>query len=295
MMKLKKLFTLLFFVFSTLIYAQSVSGIINDNEGMPLPGATVVNLNTSEGTTTDFDGNFSIKSSLDDILQISFIGFQTYEFQVSGLSDIINIQLEPGNELEEVVVSSFGFEKKTKSLGYSVSQVDGDEMSRVKSSNPLQALRGKIAGVNISNNASGVKGSTRVVIRGSSSFNGSNQPLYIIDGISIQNEQLGTAGEWGGIDGGDGLSTINPDDIKSVSVLKGGAAAALYGSRASNGVILITTKNGSNAEKGLGVEISNQTTYTRINDFFNPQLSYGNGLLGVASTNVNRSFQFMGT
>ena len=96
------------------------------------------------------------------------------KFQV--LSDIINIQLEPGNELEEVVVSSFGFEKKTKSLGYSVSQVDGDEMSRVKSSNPLQALRGKIAGVNISNNASGVKGSTRVVIRGSSSFNGSNQP-----------------------------------------------------------------------------------------------------------------------
>ena len=294
MMKLKKLFTLLFFVFSTLIYAQSVSGIINDNQGMPLPGATVVNLNTSEGTTTDFDGNFSIESSLDDILQISFIGFQTYQFQVSGLTDIINIQLEPGNELEEVVVSSFGFEKKTKSLGYSVSQVDGDEMSRVKSSNPLQALRGKIAGVNISNNASGVKGSTRVVIRGSSSFNGSNQPLYVIDGISIQNEQLGTAGEWGGIDGGDGLSTINPDDIKSVSVLKGGAAAALYGSRASNGVILITTKNGSNAEKGLGVELSNQTTFSRINNFFNPQLSYGNGLLGVASTNELDPFNSWG-
>ena len=206
----------------------------------------------------------------------------------------INIQLEPGNELEEVVVSSFGFEKKTKSLGYSVTQVEGDEVSRVKSTNPLQALRGKVAGVNISNNASGVKGSTRVVIRGSSSFNGSNQPLYIIDGISIQNEQLGTAGEWGGIDGGDGLSTINPDDIKSVSVLKGGAAAALYGSRASNGVILITTKNGSQAEKGLGVELSNQTTYTKINDFFNPQMSYGNGLLGVASTNSLDPFNSWG-
>lgn len=285
MMKLKKLFTLSFFVFSTLIYAQSVSGIINDNDGLPLPGATVVNLNTSEGVTTDFDGNFSIESSIDDILQVSYLGFQTYEFQVTGFSDIINIQLEIGNELKEVVVSSFGFEKKTKSIGYSVTQVEGDEVSRVKSTNPLQALRGKIAGVNINNNASGIKGSTRVVIRGSSSFNGSNQPLYIIDGISIQNEQLGTAGEWGGVDGGDGLSTINPDDIKSISVLKGGAAAALYGSRASNGVILITTKNGSDAEKGLGVELSNQTTYTRINDFFNPQMSYGNGLLGLASIN----------
>ena len=130
----------------------------------------------------------------------------------------MTIQLKEGNQLEEVVVSSFGFEKKTKALGYSVSQVEGDEISRVKSTNPLQALRGKVAGVNISNNASGIKGSTRVVIRGSSSFNGSNQPLYIIDGISIQNEQLGTAGEWGGVDAGDGLSAINPDDIKSISV-----------------------------------------------------------------------------
>ena len=296
MMKIKQiLFTsLLSLVLSTSLYAQSIKGTINDNEGMPLPGATIINLNTSNGVSTDFDGQFSIEASLDDVLQISYIGFETFDFKVSNVSDALDIQLEPGNQLEEVVVSSFGFEKKTKSLGYSVTQVEGDELSRVKSTNPLQALRGKVAGVNISNNASGVKGSTRVVIRGNSSFNGSNQPLYIIDGISIQNEQLGTAGEWGGIDAGDGLSTINPDDIKSVSVLKGGAAAALYGSRASNGVILITTKNGSQAEKGLGVELSNQTTYTKINDFFNPQMSYGNGLLGVASTNSLDPFNSWG-
>ena len=295
-MKIKQiLFTsLLSLVLSTSLYAQSIKGTINDNEGMPLPGATIINLNTSNGVSTDFDGQFSIEASLDDVLQISYIGFETFDFKISNVSDALDIQLEPGNQLEEVVVSSFGFEKKTKSLGYSVTQVEGDELSRVKSTNPLQALRGKVAGVNISNNASGVKGSTRVVIRGNSSFNGSNQPLYIIDGISIQNEQLGTAGEWGGIDAGDGLSTINPDDIKSVSVLKGGAAAALYGSRASNGVILITTKNGSQAEKGLGVELSNQTTYTKINDFFNPQMSYGNGLLGVASTNSLDPFNSWG-
>jgi len=275
----------LFFVFSISLNAQSISGIINDSEGLPLPGATILNLNTSDGVSADFDGKFSIDASVDDVLEISFVGFETFELKISNLTADFTIQLKQGNELEEVVVSSFGFEKKTKALGYSVSQVEGDEISRVKSTNPLQALRGKVAGVNISNNASGIKGSTRVVIRGSSSFNGSNQPLYIIDGISIQNEQLGTAGEWGGVDAGDGLSAINPDDIKSISVLKGGAAAALYGSRASNGVILVTTKNGSQASKGLGVELSNQTIFTGINDNFKPQNSYGNGLLGVASTN----------
>jgi len=284
----------LFFVFSISLNAQSISGIINDSEGLPLPGATIQNLNTLDGVSTDFDGKFSIDASLDDVLEISFIGFETFQLKISNLSDDFTIQLELGNELDEVVVSSFGFEKKTKALGYSVTQVEGDEMSRVKSTNPLQALRGKVAGVNISNNASGIKGSTRVVIRGSSSFNGSNQPLYIIDGISIQNEQLGTAGEWGGIDGGDGLSTINPDDIKSISVLKGGAAAALYGSRASNGVILITTKDGGLERQGLGVEISNQTIFTQINDNFNPQMSYGNGLLGVASTNSLDPFNSWG-
>jgi len=296
MNNIKKLvcFTLLTFLFTSITFAQSTSGTISDMDGLPLPGATVVNLNTSNGVTSDFDGKFTIETSVDDVLQFTYVGYKPAEVTVSQSNDDINIRLVQGNELEEVVVTSFGFEKKTKSLGYSVTQVEGDEISRVKSTNPLQALRGKVAGVNISNNASGIKGSTRVVIRGASSFNGSNQPLYIIDGISIQNEQLGTAGEWGGVDAGDGLSAINPDDIKSISVLKGGAAAALYGSRASNGVILVTTKNGSEASKGLGVEISNQTIFTGINDNFNPQMSYGNGLLGVASTNSLDPFNSWG-
>ena len=285
MNNIKKLvcFSLLTVAFISALKAQSTSGAISDMDGLPLPGATVINLNTSNGATTDFDGKFSIETSANDVLQFTYVGYKSVEIIISESNDDLNIQLEQGNELEEVVVSSFGFEKKTKSIGYSITQVEGDEISRVKSTNPLQALRGKVAGVSISNNASGVKGSTRVVIRGNSSFSGSNQPLYVIDGISIQNEQLGSAGEWGGVDNGDGLSAINPDDIKSISVLKGGAAAALYGSRASNGVILITTKDGGLEREGLGVEISNQTVFTKINNFFDPQTSYGNGTFGVAS------------
>ena len=284
----------LFFIFSASIQAQSISGIINDSEGLPLPGATIQNLNTSDGVTSDFDGKFSIKASIDDILQISFLGFETFDFKISNLTDEFTIQLEQGNELEEVVVTSFGLEKNTKSLGYSITQLGGDEVSRVKSTNPLQALRGKVAGVSINSNASGVKNSTRVVIRGNSSFGGGNQPLYIVDGVSIQNEQLGSAGEWGGVDNGDGLSAINPDDIKSVSVLKGGAAAALYGSRASNGVILITTKNGSGEKQGIGIELSNQTQFTSINGLFSPQTQYGNGTYGNAPVGDSDPFNSWG-
>ena len=284
----------LFFVFCTSLSAQSISGIINDSEGLPLPGATVLNLNTSDGVTSDFDGNFSIEASIDDVLQISFIGFETFDYKVSNLTDKFTVQLEQGNELDEVVVTSFGLEKNSKSLGYSITQLGGDEVSRVKSTNPLQALRGKVAGVSINSNASGVKNSTRVVIRGNSSFGGGNQPLYIVDGVSIQNEQLGSAGEWGGVDNGDGLSAINPDDIKSVSVLKGGAAAALYGSRASNGVILITTKNGSGEKQGIGIELSNQTQFTSINGLFSPQTQYGNGTYGNAPVGDSDPFNSWG-
>jgi len=281
MKKNKHIFTAIMLLFSVNIFAQNITGVVSADDGTPLPGATVVVLETNQGSSSDFDGNYSINAEIGQTLEFSFLGYETTQVVVSSF-DTTNVTLEISS-LEEVVVTSFGFSKKTKSIGYSVTQVGGDEISRVKSTNPLQALRGKVAGVNINNNASGVKGSTRVVIRGNSSFGGSNQPLYIVDGISIQNEQLGSAGEWGGVDNGDGLSAINPDDIKTVSVLKGGAAASLYGSRASNGVILITTKNGSLEKQGIGVEISNQTTFTSINNFFNPQKLYGNGTYGATS------------
>ena len=274
------------------IIAQNISGIVSSDDGTPLPGATIVNIETNQGTSSDFDGNYTISAEEGQTLEFSFLGYDSVQIKITS-TDKIDVVLQISS-LDEVVVSAFGFEKDIKSIGYSVSQVEGDELSRVKSTNPLQALRGKIAGVSINSNASGVKNSTRVVIRGNSSFGGNNQPLYIVDGISIQNEQLGAAGEWGGVDNGDGLSAINPDDIKNVSVLKGGAAAALYGSRASNGVILITTKNGSGEKQGIGIELSNQTQFTSINGLHSPQTQYGNGTFGNAPVGDSDPFNSWG-
>ena len=282
---LKLLFLICVFAIQS-VYAQTtVTGTVTDDNGAPLPGVNVIEKSTSNGTATDFDGNYSISiSSEASILEFSFLGFITKEVVVAKQTTI-NVSLsEDAESLDEVVITAFGFEKKTKSVGYSITQVKGEELNRVKTTNPMQALRGKVAGVNISNGATGIKGSARVVIRGNSSFNGANQPLYIIDGISLQNQQLGSAGEWGGADNGDGLSAINPDDIKSISVLKGGAAAALYGSRASNGVIIIKTKDGKGGQRGLGVEVSNQTVFTTINDLYDPQTTYGNGIAGGLPT-----------
>ena len=293
--KLMKLLFLICIFSAHTIYAQTTTGTVTDENGAPLPGVNVIEKGTSNGTATDFDGNYSISvSSETSILEFSFLGFITKEVVVAKQTTI-NVSLSVDAEsLDEVVITAFGFEKKTKSVGYSISQVKGDEMNRVKTTNPMQALRGKVAGVNISNGATGIKGSARVVIRGNSSFNGANQPLYIIDGISLQNQQLGSAGEWGGADNGDGLSAINPDDIKSISVLKGGAAAALYGSRASNGVIIIKTKDGKGGQKGLGVEVSNQTVFTTINDLYDPQTTYGNGIAGGLPTDQADIFNSWG-
>ena len=296
--KLMNMF-LVIFVFSAFnISAQTttVTGTITDSsDGMELPSVTVQEKGTSNGTTSDFNGKYTIEiSNKNATLQFSYLGYKTKEVTLNG-EPLLNVILEQSSEaLDEVVITAFGFEKKTKSIGYSITQVKGEELNRVKTTSPLQALRGKVAGVNISNSSTGIKGSARVVIRGNSSFNGNNQPLYIIDGISLQNEQLGSAGEWGGSDNGDGLSAINPDDIKSISVLKGGAAAALYGSRASNGVIIIKTKDGKGAKKGLGIEVSNQTVFTTINDLYDPQTTYGNGIAGGLPTNPGDPFNSWG-
>ena len=164
------------------IVQKQVTGVVTDKAGLPLPNVNVIEKGTNNGTITDFDGNYTIEVSDDNaVLQFTYLGYKEMEVSVNGQT-VINISLEEGNEaLNEVVITAFGFEKKTKSVGYSITQLKGEELNRVKTGNPLQALRGKVAGVNISNGATGIKGSARVVIRGNSSFNGANQPLYIID------------------------------------------------------------------------------------------------------------------
>ncbi|MDB0041163.1 SusC/RagA family TonB-linked outer membrane protein [bacterium] len=285
---------LLLFVFGFSVQAQSISGTVTDENGVPLPGATVLVEGTSNGVSTDFDGNYSINASSGDTLVFSFVGYSNQSVVV-GSSATVNVSLQPDNALSEVVVTALGVKRNVKAVGYSITQVDGEELSDNKTTNAINALQGKVAGVVVNGSAMGAKGSSRVVIRGASSLNGNNQPLYVIDGITINNDNLGAAGMWGGTDYGDGVSSINPDDIESVSVLKGGAAAALYGSRASNGVIIINTKTGAGA-KGIGVEYNTTMQFDVLNNsLVDVQTIYGQGRDGVHSVGfANRTFDSWG-
>ncbi|MDY8138398.1 SusC/RagA family TonB-linked outer membrane protein [Aquimarina sp. 2201CG5-10] len=291
----KKLLILVFFIGFQSIKAQdsTVSGTVTDTKGgNVLPGVNVVVKGTSVGVLSDFDGNYSIKLPTQDaILVFSSLGFETKEIAVNGQTTI-NVSLsESAQQLDEVIVTALGIERDRKALGYAVTQLQGESISEVKTSSALNALQGKVAGVNITPPSTGAAGSSRVIIRGASSLSGGNQPLYVVDGVTIDNTQLGAASEWGGSDFGDGISSINPDDVESVSVLKGGAAGALYGSRASNGVILITTKNGGK-QKGFGVEYSSQITFDKIlNNIRDFQNTYGQGSQGVAPTTAQEGLQ----
>lgn len=265
---------------------STVSGTITDEKvGRPIPGVNVIVKGTSIGVLSDFEGNYSVNLPKPDaILVFSSLGFATKEIPVNGQTRIDVSLSESEEQLDEVIVTALNIRKEQKTLGYSVTQLEGESISEVKSTNAINALQGKIAGVNITQPSTGAAGTSRVIIRGASSLAGRNQPLYVVDGVTIDNTQLGAASEWGGSDLGDGISSINPDDVASVSVLKGGAAGALYGSRASNGVIIITTKNGKN-QKGLGVEYSNQINFDQIDTSFRDfQKEYGQGTQGVAPT-----------
>ncbi|MDB4130784.1 SusC/RagA family TonB-linked outer membrane protein [Flavobacteriaceae bacterium] len=285
---------LLVFAFGFSLQAQSISGTVTDENGVPLPGATVLVEGTQNGVSTDFDGNYSINASSGDTLVFSFVGYSNQSVVV-GSSATVNVSLQPDNALSEVVVTALGVKRNVKAVGYSITQVGGEELSDNKTTNAINALQGKVAGVVVNGSAMGAKGSSRVIIRGASSLNGNNQPLYVIDGITINNDNLGAAGMWGGTDYGDGVSSINPDDIESVSVLKGGAAAALYGSRASNGVILINTKTGAGA-KGIGVEYNTTMQFDVLNNsLVDVQTIYGQGRDGVHTVGfANRTFDSWG-
>lgn len=269
----------------------TVTGTVTDNNGSPLPGTNVVEKGTSNGTSTDFDGNYSINVSDGATLVFSSLGYATQEIAVNGRSTINTSMEEDASQLDEIVVTALGIKKKTKALGYSMTEVGGDAIATVKTPNAINSLQGKIAGVNITQNATGAGGSSRVIIRGNSTLTGNNQPLYVVDGIPIGNDNNGAASLWGGNDGGDGISSINPDEIESISVLKGGSATALYGSRGGNGVILITTKNGSGQE-GFGVEVTSTINFnkvdTSIRDF---QTEYGQGLRNEKPANQEAALQ----
>ncbi|MBD0850904.1 SusC/RagA family TonB-linked outer membrane protein [Maribacter arenosus] len=262
--------------------AQTISGTVTDNSGVPLPSVNVVEKGTTNGTSSDFDGNFELNvSSSTATLVFSSLGFATKEVGIAGQSSI-NVSLEEDAEqLGEVVVTSLGLTREKKSLGYSVTELSGESVSLVKESNVASSLAGKVAGVVVTKSTSGAGGGTRVVIRGNNSLNGNNQPLYVVDGVPIDNTTLATAGagEFSVPDLGNGISDINSDDIESISVLKGPNAAALYGSRAANGVIIITTKKGK-LDKGLGISFNSSVTFETPLALPEYQNQYGRGTDG---------------
>lgn len=246
--KLTSLLTLLlaFVVQISFAQQQGVTGTVTDENGMPLPGATVVIKGTTTGVSTDFDGNFSIDASTGQTLTISYVGYASKSVAI-GNSMVVDVALEPDNVLEEVVVTALGITREKKSLGYSTQQIAGEELTESRNANALSALSGKVAGVQISNSSGNLGGSTRIVLRGIGSITQNNRPLMVVDGVPLDNTNYNSTGAQtggGGVDFGDTGFDINPDDIASMNVLKGGAAAALYGNRANNGAIIITTKSG---------------------------------------------------
>jgi len=246
---------------------KTVSGTVSDESGA-LPGVSVLIKGTTTGTETDFDGKYSLQANAGDILQFSYIGMETTSKTVGAASTYnVVMAVDAANVLDEVVVTALGIKREKKSLGYSTQKVKGDAVSTVKDANFMNSLSGKIAGVDLKNSGT-MGGSTNVVIRGYSSMYGNNQALFVIDGVPISNENTtdrdARTGR-GGYDYGNASQDINPDDIASVNILKGGAATALYGSRAANGVVIITTKKGKSRKKGLGVTVNSSMTFNNYN------------------------------
>lgn len=265
----------------TAMAQQRVSGNVSDADGVPLIGVTVIETGTNNGTVTDLDGNFTLNVSDGGTVTLSYVGYESQTIVADGSA--MNISLASGIALDEVVVTALGIERDKKALAYSVTEVDGENFSKARAMNVIESLAGKVAGVNVASTATGAGGSTRVTIRGNSTLTGNNQPLYVVDGVPIDNTNLGSAGMWGGQDWGDGISSLNPEDIESYTILKGYNAAALYGSRSSNGVIMITTKSGKNRQ-GVGVEFNTQIRSESIINQLDFQEEYGHGRRGVAPT-----------
>ncbi|TKT88097.1 SusC/RagA family TonB-linked outer membrane protein [Dyadobacter frigoris] len=251
----------------------NIKGRITDSKGQTLPGVNIVIKDSQKGTASDADGNFQITvGSSADILVFSFIGYKTQQVIVGGKTSIDITMQEDNNVLDEVVVTALGISREKKSLGYSTQQVKGEILNESPASNFVNNLSGKIAGVNISG-AGGVGSSARIVIRGESSLSMQSQPLFIIDGVPVGNDNTNNSGS---ADYGNSASEINPADIESVNVLKGPAAAALYGSRAARGAIVITTKKGSN-RKGVGVSFNSYLFVTKVGRLPKFQNKFGQG------------------
>ncbi|MEZ4786952.1 MAG: SusC/RagA family TonB-linked outer membrane protein [Flavobacterium haoranii] len=275
--KFKWIFTLLVALTMQFSFAQekTVTGVVSDELG-PIAGANVVVKGTTRGTTTDFDGNYAISAKQGEVLVISYVGYVTQEVAV-GAASSYNVTIKPAQLEEVVVTAALGVKKSEKAVTYAAQSVKGEDLTEARESNIVNSLSGKIAGVQVTNSSGAVGSSSRIVLRGASTITGNNQALFVIDGIPYDNTSYGDAGSSGGRDLPNGAASVNPDDVESVTVLKGPTAAALYGIRASKGVILITTKSGKNKNGKIEVAFNNNTTFSNPLRLPNYQNSYGQG------------------
>nr|WP_320057837.1 SusC/RagA family TonB-linked outer membrane protein [uncultured Bacteroides sp.] len=279
--------------YSTIVQQDNkVTGTVKDALG-PIIGASIIEKGTTNGTITDMDGNFSLNVHSGATLVVRYVGYKSKE--VKSGNGPLNIVIEEDNKmLNEVVVTALGIKRERKALGYGLDEVKGDDLTKAKGANVINSMAGRVAGLVVSQTAGGPSGSTRVILRGSTEMTGNNQPLYVIDGVPLDNTNYGSAGTSGGFDLGDGISGINPDDIENMSVLKGPAASALYGSRASHGVILITTKR-ANEKNKFSAEYNGTLTFdTQLAKWNDIQETYGMGSSGTYSidavSNTNKSW-----
>lgn len=264
------------------LWAQGtvITGTVTGKEdGQPIPGVAVLVKGTTIGTITDFDGKYSLSVPQNAVsLVFSFVGMKTVEVPIEGKTTIDVAMESDVLGISEVVVTALGITKEKKSIGYAIQDVSGDEISRAGERNMVNALQGKVAGVFINNSSGSIASSSRIVIRGNNSLTRENQPLFVVDGVPISNT-YNTTGGYGGVDYGNAAMDINPSDIESVTVLKGGNAAALYGQRGANGVIMITTKSGK-SRKGLGVTFENSFAWDNVLILPDFQNEYGQGYYG---------------
>ncbi len=261
----------------SLAQEKQISGTVSDDSGIPLLGVNILVKGTATGTQSDFDGNYSITASTGQTLVFSYVGFTEKEVPV-GTTNKINVTLKQGESLNEVVITALGVSREKKSLGYAVQDLNSEEINQTKPTNALNSLSGKVAGVTISTPTGGLGGSTRILLRGATSVTGENKPLIVVDGIPLDNSNYNSTAAQnggGGRDYGDAAFDINPNDVENVSVLKGGAAAALYGSRGANGVILITTKSGKNGKSE--VVVNSGVTFDHVSILPKVQKLYGGG------------------
>ena len=284
------------FLFGVLLYGcslgvnaqASVRGTVTSSGGEPIIGANIIELGSNNGTVTDLDGNYQLKVGPNGILEFTYTGYVSQKFTV-GNQTIINVTLAEGVALSEIIVTALGISRERKSLSYAAQTIQGGQLTQVRDANFVNTLQCKVAGLVVTSASSGVGGATRVNLRGNRSIQSSNNALFVVDGVPVDNSTPGQVGnDFGGYNGSDGVANINPDDIESINVLKGAAASVLYGSRAANGVILITTKKGSAG--AISVDVNSGAQFDAPLTLPYLQNEYGQGNGGVFGARASASW-----